>query len=117
MYQFSGQRLVHSHGVRRVGKRLYVAEPTKPKPLVKHVTMLAAYSQAAFNRKGGVCIDIKYAGTDPVGAVELIKKLLTWDELVWNDQYRKTPETDVAMCKQVWDNPTVVVRKKKQLPD
>jgi hypothetical protein len=98
----------HVKGLRRVGNRLYLHDKKPNVPKKANVTMLAYRVQWTVNKGNKVEIEIKYANHDVPATIALCKKLVSWEDIVWNaDGYNMVDAETIGFCKQIWDNPNM----------
>ena len=102
-------------GLRRVGNRLFLHEKKPNAPKKSNVTTLAWRVQRTVNKGNKFEIEIKYANHDVPATIALCKKLVSWDDIVWNDDgYNSVSEETIGFCKQIWDNPNIFDKVEKE---
>lgn len=98
----------HVKGLRRVGNRLFLHDKKPNVPKKANVTTLAYRVQWTVNKGNKVEIEIKYANHDVPATIALCKKLVSWEDIVWNaDRYNMVDAETIGFCKQIWDNPNI----------
>jgi hypothetical protein len=100
-------------GLRRVGNRLFLHEPTKKVPTARVVSVLINACQHTLNKGQGCLIDIKYVSHDKFRAITLAKKLLMWEEINFNGYY-KFEGDEMDLAKQLWEDPSSLKKVEKQ---
>jgi hypothetical protein len=89
-----------------------VIDPAKRKQSLKPnrsmATALAYMAGDALTRKHGFVFKLGYAANSPKEAIEIIKKVLTWDEISTHRNYHNF---STEQLKQVWDNPEIFAAK------
>lgn len=102
-------------GLRRVGNRLFLHDKKPDAPRKSNVTALAYRVQRTVNKGNKFEIDIKYANHDVPATIALCKKLVSWEDITWdNDGYDKISEEVKGFCKQIWDNPNIFDKVEKE---
>lgn len=103
-------------GTQRRGNRLFIHAD----PAVRTVATKKDYGhlinriQMQLNKplKGSACvIDIKHVYDDYAGVLQLLQRLIKWEEIEWTFNHYGTTITtapeEVDRMKQIWDNPTM----------
>jgi hypothetical protein len=89
-----------------------VIDPVKRKQSLKPnrsmATALAYMAGDVLTRKHGFAFKLGYASNSPREAIELIKKVLTWDEISTRRNYHGF---STEQLKEVWDNPEIFAAK------
>ena len=99
-------------GLRRVGNRLSLFEKTERKTVSKKdFQTLISIGVRCINGKVKFTFDIKYSYEDYVGAVNMIKKLVTIEEIesyVNSSPYVVEWKGQLKWFKMIWDNPNML---------
>ena len=56
------------------------------------------------NKANKFVLDLTYVGNDRFGALDFVKKFISFDEIVWNMQYHTTDQETIDICRGMWDN-------------
>lgn len=106
--QSYGSITQYCKGLRRVGNRLFLHEKKETDgPKKAHVQQLVNAVSRTVNKDKKVVFNLTYIALDRSGAVELCKKLVSWEDLIWEGTYPVASEADKAAMKQIWDNPNI----------
>lgn len=101
--------LSHYHeGLLRKGNRFVLAAPKEKKvgPTKKHASMLVSTITSQLWRKYRVDVTFKYIYDSYEASINAAKALIgSWEQIDWS-VYQYSQE-DIAMVKQVWDNPAM----------
>jgi len=104
-----------AEGFRRVGNRLFLQEKKPNGPKKANMNVLAYRVQQTVNNGNKYEIEIKYASHDVPGTIALCKKLVSWEDILWEDNgYKNVNDETIGFCKQIWDNPNIFNTAKKE---
>lgn len=92
-------------GLRRLDNKFILADTKVRKVNKNDYARLINLMVGTINIGKKYNLEIKYYIYDRVGTLELLKKLLTWEEIAW-DRFQATEE-DKALMRQIWDNPAM----------
>jgi hypothetical protein len=96
---------------RRVGNRLTVMKARELKAKKSHATALGYIAGCILN--DGFTVEFRYVSDNVAGAVAVIKKLITWEQIEAYlnrdaaNRYVSYTEEDKKFMKEVWDNPNM----------
>lgn len=109
---YSVGEIVDNEGLRRVGNRLFIREDIANSKKLNELhreqyTWLIAHGIRSFNEKNKFVITLKSDHLDRCGAIEFLKKFMTFDEIEFNMK-----DENIDLKREMWDNPEKFFKKK-----
>lgn len=100
---------VFVEGLRRIGDRLYLHEKAavERKPKKTDVSEMMYRALSIINERYGFHMEVKYLHESYTGAIEVIKKLVSWEELLENVTKHRSEE-DIKMYELLWNDNSYV---------
>jgi hypothetical protein len=94
-------------GLRRVGNRLFLHEKkAKTEATKRDFQSFVSRACNQISKLSNFNFDIKYTENNRPVAVEMIKKLLTWEQLIDVNKWNQVlSDEDKIWYKMIWDNP------------
>jgi hypothetical protein len=95
-------------GMRRNGNRFSFVDKTQKQPKKADLTVLIGQACRTISKRVGVDFIIRRAHDNRSASVELLKKMISWEEIDWKTWYGYQIEEDkIGFMKMIWDNPKI----------
>lgn len=97
-------------GMRRIGERLFIEGGVQPEAKILKKKYNQAFNTMMYricqtiNKANKFVLDLTYVVNDRFGALDFVKKFISFDEIVWNMQYHTTDQETIDICRGMWDN-------------